>query len=215
MRVRYTPERIEFLRRSAPGHSSQEVADMFNARFGTSASRKAVYMACRANGIGGFVNKGRFRKGMTAPNKGKKWDDLYTPEQQARIRAHLYKPGNIPAKGMRLPVGSEREGKDGYVYVKVCESSRDAEATGAKSSQCWRLKHHLIWEREHGTEVPDGNFVVFADGDRRNFSPENLVCISRSDYNVLNNSDIPRYYDAESLAACNALAKLRKAVAKA
>ncbi|WP_162610857.1 HNH endonuclease signature motif containing protein [Gordonibacter sp. An230] len=211
MRTRYTPERVGFLREHSPGHSAQELADMFNSRFGTTASRKAIYMACRANGIGGLVNKGRFHKGMTAPNKGKTWDDLYTPEQQEHIRAHLYKPGNMSAKGMRYPVGSEREGKDGYVYVKVCESSRDAMATGAKSSQCWRLKHHLAWERENGKPVPDESFIVFADGDKRNFAPENLVCVSRGDYNLLNNTKMPRYYDAESLKACSALAKLKRA----
>ena len=215
MRMRYAPEHVAFLRENAAGRSSQELADIFNAEFGTNASRKSVYMACRAHAIGGFVNKGRFHKGMTAPNKGKTWDDMYTAQQQKRLRENLFKPGNVPAKGKSVPVGSEREGKGGYVYVKVCERSSDEMAMGAKSSQCWRLKHHIVWEQEHGKPVPDGFFIVFADGNKRNFAQENLVCISRSDYNALNNSNIPRYYDAESLAACNALAKLRKAVAKA
>lgn len=65
------------------------------------------------------------------------------------------------------PIGTERL-YNGYVEVKVSRSK-------------WRWKHHLIWEQAHGP-VPDGHLICFADGDTRNFSLDNLISISRSDF---------------------------------
>ena len=212
MRVRYDEERLAFLRGAVPGGSVREVTEAFNARFGTQATMRSVRAACSYHEIRGFVNSGRFKSGVPAPNKGKTWDDMFTPEQQERMREQMFKPGNVPAKGRRVPVGSEREDKDGYLWVKVCESKRDPKAKGRKSNRCWRLKHHLAWERANGEGIPEGCFVVFADGDKRNFDPANLVCMTHGEFNMVNNADAPRFYDAESLKACSALAKLKKAV---
>ena len=44
-----------------------------------------------------------------------------------------------------------------------------------------RRKHHLIWEKAYGP-IPKGHLVIFADGNRDNFSLENLILISRSKF---------------------------------
>lgn len=102
----------------------------------------------------------------------------------------------------RVPVGSEREGKDGYVVVKVRE-----EATVPMSKDNWELKHVHVYEQHFGP-VPEGHVVYFADGDRRNFDPENLVAVPRRLVGLMNQPGSPRWHDRASLEACVALAEL-------
>lgn len=110
--------------------------------------------------------------------------------------------GGKPSK----PVGSERNGKDGYIMVKVKEWP-DVPQT----KDNWRFKHWVEWERANGKPVPEGWTVFFADGDKRNFDPGNLVAIPRKYIGQLNNPELPKYHDRESLLACIALCDLRTA----
>ena len=93
------------------------------------------------------------------------------------------------------PIGAETEGKDGYIKVKVRMYPR---VPGSKDN--WRFKHHLVYERAHGW-IPHGHVVMFADGDKRNFDPDNLVAVHRKYIAMLNNPDLPEYHDAETLKA--------------
>jgi hypothetical protein len=70
-------------------------------------------------------------------------------------------------------VGAERN-NSGIVEVKVAEP------------HVWRSKHCLVWEAHHGRQVPDGHVVIFADRDRRNFAPNNLLLVSRGELVVMN-----------------------------
>lgn len=110
--------------------------------------------------------------------------------------------GGKPAR----PVGSTRVGKDGYLIVKVKEWP-DVPQTRDN----WRFVHHVEWERANGRPVPEGHTVFFADGDKRNFSPDNLVALPRKYIAQLNNPELPRYHDRESLLMCVALCDLRSA----
>ena len=108
--------------------------------------------------------------------------------QNHKIRTGVnarFKPGVAsyrPPKGRRAspgtefnwkPVGSERVNVDGYVEIKV------------KEPRTWRLKHQIIWEQQHGPR-PKGHAIIFADGDRLNLSPDNLLLVSRHALLVLN-----------------------------
>ena len=103
-----------------------------------------------------------------------------------------------------VPVGTERVGKDGYISVKV----RD-KANVAMSKDNWKLKHVWEYEKAHG-KVPEGHVVYFADRDRRNFDPDNLVAVPRSLVGILNSSSMPEWHDAESLRACIAIAQIKR-----
>jgi len=43
-----------------------------------------------------------------------------------------------------------------------------------------RPKHLVLWEDTHG-KVPQGHFVIFADGDRRNVTLDNLLLVTRAE----------------------------------
>lgn len=101
----------------------------------------------------------------------------------------------------KVPVGHERACK-GYVLVKVADRAVDHTA-----KDNWKLKHVAIWEHEHGP-VPPGTNIVFADRDRANFSPENLVAVPRRLVALLNSPSCPEWHDAESLRTAMAWCEL-------
>ena len=75
-------------------------------------------------------------------------------------------------KSCNLPVGSERESK-GYILVKIAEPN------------VWIEKHRLIYESMYGN-IPTGCKVIFADKNKRNFNPNNLVLVSDSEALIMN-----------------------------
>ena len=118
----------------------------------------------------------------------------WTPEQIAYLREHYANRKNsdlaqdlgcsthaVANKGFSLklkkgnkprnskPVGSERVDKDGYLVVKVAEGRRN-----------WKPKHHI------GLDVPKSHKVIFIDGNKRNFAPNNLRVVSNAEMMKMN-----------------------------
>lgn len=107
---------------------------------------------------------GRFAKGGTSWNKGKKgWCPPGTVKTQ-------FKKGHKPQCWM--PIGSSRIDPDGYLQRKITD-------TGVTRND-FVYVHRLIW-RWHGRELPKGYALVFKDGDRTNVDINNLELISRAD----------------------------------
>lgn len=65
------------------------------------------------------------------------------------------------ARGTPAKESAERISPNGYTYVK-CGND-------------WRLKHHIVAEQVLGRPIAEGERVTFKDGDRGNFSPDNIV----------------------------------------
>lgn len=120
----------------------------------------------------------RFKPGQAPWNKGVKGLRLGSPETH-------FKPGEISGAAAQnmLPIGTERVTKDGIIMRKVAE--------GMGRRRDWRPVHVLVWE-EHNGPLPDGHAVIFADGDRGNFAPDNLLCLSRAEL-MRRNSRHTRY----------------------
>ena len=218
-----------------------DTLDAFEAEFGRRPSRQALFV--KANKMGLRKDKHTQERARKA-EKAMRWSspdfererewmlandsgetvfatiDAFEREFGVRLtRAQVslfrstYGTGNRVSHGggkPSRPVGSIREGKDGYLMVKVREWPDKP-----CSKDNWRFLHHARWEEANGRPVPDGYTVLFADRDRRNFDPDNLVAIPRKYICQLNNPGLPSYHDRESLEACIALcdlnAKLRDA----
>lgn len=106
------------------------------------------------------------------------------------------------ASNYEHPVGTVREMK-GYLVVKVEEQPS---VPGSKDN--WHFVHVLEWEKANGRKLPEGHVVMFADGDHRNFDPDNLVAVSRRLMCPLNNPSTPSWHDRESLESAIAFVKL-------
>lgn len=117
-------------------------------------------------------DNGRFKKGMTPWNKGKKM----TEEQYKKCKNTMFQKGNVTWN--KREVGEERiEAKDGYVQIKVAEPNK------------WQLKHRYLYEQAYG-KIPKGYNVIFADGDKYNFELDNLILVSNAELFIANNNNL-------------------------
>lgn len=172
--MKYTDEMKQFILDNYKGRYNQELADLFNQKFNTNITSRTI-KSYKANNKLNSGLTGKFRKGQTPHNKGKKMPK----EVYEKVKHTMFAKGNVPPN--HRPVGSERISKDGYIEVKVAEPNK------------WRLKQRVVYEEAKG-EIPEGCPIIFLDGNKRNFDIDNLRCITRSELlylncNGLNNSN--------------------------
>nr|DAS38679.1 MAG TPA: homing endonuclease [Caudoviricetes sp.] len=172
--MKYTDEMKQFILDNYKGRYNQELADLFNQKFNTNITSRMI-KSYKANNKLNSGLTGKFRKGQTPHNKGKKMPK----EVYEKVKHTMFAKGNVPPN--HRPVGSERISKDGYIEVKVAEPNK------------WRLKQRVVYEEAKG-KIPEGCTIIFLDGNKRNFDIDNLRCITRSELlylncNGLNNSN--------------------------
>ena len=210
----WTPERVEWLRAYAPGHHEGEIIDAFEERFGIRLTKCQLKNAKAKHRALSGTKAGQFESGRDPWNKGRTWDELgIPPESRARCATTQFKAGEVHvAPSRRREVGYERVDKDGYVMVKV----RDSEVDGIQRNEPghhnenYRFKHHIVWEQANGQSVPPGHIIVFADRDKTNFDPSNLVAVPRPLLAVIGHGGYA-YHDRASLEAAMLAARLDRA----
>lgn len=167
--MRRTPEEIrQFIRENATGRLNKDLAAMVNEKFGTRHTQASIaslkYQLGVRSGVDASFKKGEHRspstewkKGHIPINKGTKG---MFPNAGGATR---FKKGQRPHN--YRPVGTEVKTSDGYWKVKIADPN------------VWKMKHVLMWEREHGP-VPEGMMVTFLDSDQDHCTPDNLALIS-------------------------------------
>jgi hypothetical protein len=165
----YTSDQVEYLRKQYPKCSVPLLTVAFNQTFGTALSEGRIRATLRRYRIQSG-RTGRFEKGQTSWNLGMK--GYMGPN------ATSFKPGQLPHN--HKPLGSERVDKYGYVEMSVPERNP---YTGFPTR--YKYKHVWIWEQAHGPK-PKGHAIIFVDGNRRNFEPDNLLLVTRSELLSLN-----------------------------
>lgn len=172
MSRKYTDEQIKFIAVNIKGRSHQEMAAMFNERFGTDFPVSTIMSLSFRHGLKNEIdcrlNTGykptQFKKGIIPWNKGLKGVNFGGQQTQ-------FKKGQ---KGWNYkPVGTERTNTDGYVEMKIADP------------KTWKGKHIIIWEAANGP-VPKGHVVIFTDGNKQNVTLDNLLLISRRELAVMN-----------------------------
>ena len=68
---------------------------------------------------------------------------------------------NMVRSTAKHPVGAERMTKDG-ILIKVAQPN------------IWRRKSRVMYEKYHNCKLSDDDYVLFLNGDRNDFSKENL-----------------------------------------
>lgn len=169
----FTEEMINFLRDNYKCSTCEELAIRFNSHFSQSKTVKAINYHCIKNGFAKY-------KGL--PDEGVEFLRAnFKKVSQEELTIQLNKEFNFgktlcnvkyycskyelrKKELYRLPVGSERLFGE-RVYVKVDNAK-------------WKAKHHLLWEQRNGP-IPKGCCVIFADGNIKNFSFENLALVTQ------------------------------------
>lgn len=201
-RATWPEERVEWLRSFAPGHDIYEIIDEFERLYGIRLSKYAMKNAKYRYAAHSGTNAGQFMKGHEPANKGKTWDEMgYSEQARENMRRGQFKKGGIPHNCAATPVGAERVTREGYIKVKVADMRFE------KANDNWRLKHNIAWEQANGRPVPPHHMVVFADRDRDNYDPDNLVLVPRRLWSIISRNRMA-YHDRESLEACMAIAEL-------
>ena len=194
----YTDKHRQFLESNAQGRSYEALAILFNQEFGTSIGRLTISKLCRRFGFSNGMPDRRpysgeeiefLRRnvsGVDYATLAEMFNEQYRADINAnRINANQigelcrrhgftngldcrYKIGHTEGVGRKfahaLPDGSEYINAAGYVMLK--------------HDGVWRFKHIILWEQANGQPVPEGHYVVFGDSDKRNFSIDNLFCIT-------------------------------------
>lgn len=203
-RERYHPPGMyEFVRDNSWGVPSKEMAEMVNARFGTSFTPASMKQFRQRNGIKCGIT-GWFQKGHEPGNKGKKLEEYVTnPDRLEDIRRRMaptqFKKGGKPPN--ELPVGAVTVNAEGYKLRK-----RRMEGT---QWERWEFLHRAVWEEANGP-VPPGMRVIFLDGDKLNCSPENLALVTAYEQLDLTRRGY-RSEDPDVTKAGLTLVRLRKA----
>ncbi|WP_235775561.1 MULTISPECIES: HNH endonuclease signature motif containing protein [Paenibacillus] len=161
---RYTPEQKEFIRTHVQGRYVLELTAMFNEKFDVELQPSQMRAFIRNNGLKSGIDA-RIKPGNVPPNKGKK--KLWVGGEATQFKKG-HKPHNY------VPVGSERVNGDDYVDIKVADPNK------------WRGKHLIVWEQQNDSPVPKGHAVIFGDGNRRNFNPDNLILVTRGQLAIMN-----------------------------
>jgi hypothetical protein len=167
----WTREQLELLRKLYPDTPTRDVAKAcghsLTSCYGYASqlglSKSAAFLASPASGrLEHHVYRGektRFPKGHVPANS----------IGRGRMRETQFKKGARTQTW--VPIGTEVERKDGYIWVKVSDGVRPARRN-------WKSKHQAIYEDAHGPIAP-AHMVCFKDGDNQNFDLVNLELVSQ------------------------------------
>lgn len=167
----YTPEEKEFIVSFVPGHTYRETREAFTKRFGWEITRNQLEGCMVRYGVRSGIDA-RFKKGHVPTNKGVK--GYHSPGCEKT----WFKKGSVP-KNCK-PIGTERVVKGGYISVKVAQPN------------IWKSKQRLIYEQTYGP-IPENHIIIFKDNNKRNFSPDNLMAITKKQNAVLNHERLFQY----------------------
>lgn len=213
MRKFYTEEMLNYLRENVEGASMKELTERFNERFGTNVTREAIKSCVNSRGWGnGLFHKSRIfpeevRRFMAENCQGNRAREMvvllketfgkdWTEEQVARYyKKHGIKSG---VASRYMPIGSLVFRTGEWYYEKV--------ADGPNSNDNWRSKHVMVWEQSYGP-VPKGHMVIFLNGNRRDYSLENLALCPK-DVGLEVNSRGLRFTNPEATRAGMLIAEL-------
>ena len=186
----WTDEEIGFIREHAADMRCSDLLEMVNAEFGKSYELHQLYNLKSRLGIRN-LNVGTYRKGVhSSPNtefkKGHKTGNKGISYQAGgRCRETQFKPGHMPHN--HRPVGSERICY-GKIQIKIAEPNK------------WEWLATLIWQSVNKQSLPRGHVIRFANGDITDYSPENLVAITKAQNAMLNHMNVATHNADEQRA---------------
>lgn len=169
MRITWTEDMVDFLRKNYPHYTNDKLVEIIKEKFGVTVTRAKLKNAKATYNFKNkaFRNQGCFQKGMTPWNKGRTMSD----ETREKVKRTWFKKGQC----LNLkPLGTLRDGSDGYTYIKVERSGQ------------WKLYSRYMYEKYHGVELTGDDVIIFADRNPKNFEKDNLIKVNRRELLYLN-----------------------------
>lgn len=180
----YTPKIKEYILNNYQGKSNIDLAKEVSTKFNVNCNNVSIsnfkINMKRRHGISlnTGINAGCYPKGNVPLNKGTKGMFNVGGNRTS------FKKGNTPIN--YRPVGSERINVDGYIEIKIKDPNK------------WDLKHRVVYKQLHG-DIPKGSVIIFADSNKLNLDPDNLIMISQRQ-NAFINHQLKRSTDKDITA---------------
>jgi len=106
---------------------------------------------------------------------------IYLCQTELRRVCEKYEIKNPRKEYSQLPIGYERYSE---YYDCIVVKVSDVSVSGANKKDYaklrqnnWKFKQNLIWEQTHGRKLGWREIVMFLDGDRTNYDPDNLYAV--------------------------------------
>jgi len=185
----FPPDVAKYIAENSKGVGSQEMADRLRDLYGIECTREKIRYYRRNQGITSGVDT-KFRKGQPSHNKGQ----AAPLHVRKAMEPTMFRKGNRPHNTQ--PVGTRVKTTDGYWKIKVAEPNK------------WQLLSRYEWERIHGEKLKPDELVLFLDHNPDNFSPDNLVKLTRAELARLNQDNLRGADKDLNMAAVN-IARLK------
>lgn len=170
-RRKFKNEHLEYFKEIYKEHTIKECSELlkkkFDVDFSVSSLRSATHTYHILSG-----RDTRFKKGQKM-----------TSEMYEKCKNTMFKKGKKPFNA--YPIGHEISYK-GYIYVKIKDDLFTNPHDWFKN---WKAKSRIIYEQNFGP-IPDGYQVIFADGNNRNFEPDNLILASNRELCYMNHAKL-------------------------
>lgn len=180
----FSPEQIDFLRDGVQrGLKNSELFDEFEQRFGEPMNQCMFWKVKKRNGI---HNKEQTVAEFTEDERvfvsdlvtqmipQRKIVELFNQTfgkniGQTQLRRMMRRSGIESVKKERTAVPIGYEYYSSYYKCKVVKVSHERNG--------WKLKQNLVWEQAIGKQLPRHSVVIFLDGNRDNYAPDNLYAV--------------------------------------
>lgn len=184
----WTNEERKILTEMYPNNYTQTISNVLNRSYSSVSAQtylmglkkseafRVMELQKQAERLKIVGTPGRYQKGRTPENKGKKMPtELYE-----KVKHTMFKKGQLPHNAYKNWKEVTRKSKQGKQYwlIKLPNENK------------LKPKHIWLWETKNG-KVAKGFNVVFKDGNQLNCIIENLECISNAE--LMNRNTIHQY----------------------
>lgn len=177
----WTKEMIQFCREHATEYTYRGMAEKLNELFGTNIIEEQVSSLYSRYKI--TNNKPTaFHKGHVPSNKGKKWSEYLSPEQQEACKKGCFKKGQESFN--KKPIGTivirhdcHRKGQ-AYRWIKVRDGKTDN----------YQMYSRYLYEKTYGVKLKTEELIIHLDGDSLNDNIDNLMLVKNTENGTLNKS---------------------------
>lgn len=156
--IRYTNEQLDFLRTNQKKLTRRQLSELFNDRFNTDRSERAIADVCKRrkwynDNLPGQINGVSWAKGLSG--------DEY--------RSHFTEESFRSLNKIKKTIGDEVV-FNGFPYVFVSDD------TSLKYRDRMIPKSRFVWERAYGS-VLKGHVILHLDRNRMNCDLNNLISV--------------------------------------
>lgn len=205
-RISYTDEQIEFIKNTYKGITHEELTKRFNKKFNIKRTVIQIKNVCA---VRNFLDNRDIRyteeqiKWLRDNVNGKRWTEITAlfnerfSKNKTKNQLMIYCSSIGIHSG--IPFG-QSNAEDGSVYIRSNKYSL------IKVNGSWENKGRYEWKKHFGI-IPKGKIIIFADGNCKNFSKDNLLAVTRAELITLNRKNM-LFMDPELTKAGVLIAKL-------